>query len=302
MQNGQNIHNGYIVKTTYSTADLAELFDVNESTVKRWSDTGDLHCVKTRGGHRRFAVASVLEFAQRSNLPIPAFGAGTITNEDVQAHVLAGNIGKLVPDLRKEMMAGNTDRVVNLLRTGFASKPKLLSLFTQLVFPPLIEMGNEWVRGTITIHEEHLASNTLKEALALFQADVHHKSPNGLTAVCACYEDELHDIALRCISYYLSAEGWNVLFLGQSTPTQSLIEAIKKHKPKLVVLAGNIVPKEKKFLKDINGTLYPLVHRMKGKLAVGGHNFKTRFAGTLKADFVSDSIFDYEHIADPTRY
>lgn len=38
------------MKSTYSTAELANLLGVNESTIKRWSDAGDLACVKTRGG------------------------------------------------------------------------------------------------------------------------------------------------------------------------------------------------------------------------------------------------------------
>jgi methanogenic corrinoid protein MtbC1 len=290
------------MKSTYSTAELATMFDVNESTVKRWSDSGDLHCVKTRGGHRRYDVASVLDFVQRNKLSVPVLDVGIVQNEDLQAHVIAGNIGKLGPELKKGLLAGNTEAVLKLIRLGFAAKPNLLALYTQLIFPPLIELGNEWEQGTITIHEEHIASNTLRDALARFQREVHHKPSNGFTAVCACYDGELHDIALRCISYYLEAQGWNTLFLGQSVPTESLMQAVKKHKPQLVVLTGNIIPKEKKFVKDVNGTIYPTVRRMKAKLAVGGYSFKKRFGERVKADFISDSIADYEQIADPNQY
>ena len=47
------------MKSTYSTAELADMFEVNESTVKRWSDQGHIDCVRTRGGHRRFPIRAV---------------------------------------------------------------------------------------------------------------------------------------------------------------------------------------------------------------------------------------------------
>ena len=49
----------------YSTRDLAKLFRVNESTVKRWADTGKIDCFKTPGGHRRYPPDRVLEFISK---------------------------------------------------------------------------------------------------------------------------------------------------------------------------------------------------------------------------------------------
>ena len=129
------------MKSTYSTAELANLLRVNESTIKRWSDTGDLACVKTKGGHRRFAVATVMEFIRKNNLSASAAVLDTLPNEDLQAHVMAGNIHKLVPELKKEMMVGNVPGILSILRTAFLARPKLLDLFSELVFPPLVEIG-----------------------------------------------------------------------------------------------------------------------------------------------------------------
>lgn len=43
-----------------SRADVAQLFNVSPSTVTRWADAGKLSCIRTLGGHRRYATASVL--------------------------------------------------------------------------------------------------------------------------------------------------------------------------------------------------------------------------------------------------
>jgi hypothetical protein len=50
-------------KTIFSTADVATLFSVTETTVKRWADEGLLKCQRTPGGHRKFDTRQITEFA-----------------------------------------------------------------------------------------------------------------------------------------------------------------------------------------------------------------------------------------------
>jgi excisionase family DNA binding protein len=42
---------------------VAKLFGVRVEAVSRWADQGKLPCVRTVGGHRRYAKADVLELA-----------------------------------------------------------------------------------------------------------------------------------------------------------------------------------------------------------------------------------------------
>jgi excisionase family DNA binding protein len=55
---------------TYSSKDLAEIFSVNESTIKRWADSGKLRCFRTVGRHRRFPVEMVTEFVRENHMQI----------------------------------------------------------------------------------------------------------------------------------------------------------------------------------------------------------------------------------------
>jgi excisionase family DNA binding protein len=290
------------MKRTYSTAGLAKLLSVNESTIKRWSDTGDLPCVKTRGGHRRFPIASVMEFVRTNKLSANVLAIDTIENEDLQAHVLVGHTDKLLPDMKREMLSGDVQAVLRILRIAFAAKPNLLELYEQLVFAPLSEIGEQWHCRTLTIDKEHIASNTLQEALALFQAEIYHKEPHGLTALCACYETELHDIVLRCIAYFLEVEGWKVLFLGQLSPVNAIVQSIKTKKPHLVALSATIVNNERKFLNAVNHRIQPVARRVRAKFVVGGHRIKERFSDRIKADCLCDSIRDCEELANPNNY
>ena len=290
------------MKSTYSTAKLAQMLEVNESTIKRWADQGHLECIKTKGGHRRFPIRSVLKFVHENRLTVPEIDTDLLSNRELRAQVVAGNIDALVPEFKSALIAGNTTDVLRILRLGVAARTDLLSVYHELVFPPLASIGESWARGETTVDIEHLASQSVREALARLQSELYHKPANGKTALLACYENEQHDLGLRCVNQYLTAEGWRTLFLGPQTPTDSLVFSINRNRPDLLVLTALVVEDEKRFIQRVNHEIVPALQKLGGRLAVGGAGIKRRFSGVLKADFLSDSILDYVHIADVRQY
>lgn len=288
------------MKSIYSTAELAEMFDVNESTVKRWSDQGHIECMKTQGGHRRFPIRSVLKFVHQNKISVPHLDPQLLKDENLRANVINGNVSVLVPQIRKAMLAGDADEVVRILRIGIAAKPDLLHLYHHLLFPPLVEIGDGWEKGEITVDVEHLASHAVHDALQRLQAELFQKPYNGKTALLACYEDDQHELPTRCINQYLTTQGWRTLFLGARTPTRSLVFSINRNKPDLVVLSSLVVDDDSKFVSDINEEIVPAVRSIGAKLAVGGASMVERFGNVLRSDVVSDAILDFEQIADGT--
>jgi excisionase family DNA binding protein len=285
------------MKSTYSTVDLARILDVNESTVKRWADNGHIECVRTRGGHRRFTVGALLKYAQENQISIPSLDTTVLNDVDLHAHVVAGNISKLIPELKRACLDGSIDSVLKILRIAMAARPDLLRVYTELVFPPLAEIGEEWASGTLTVDEEHLASHTMNDAVVRLQSEIRLKSANGKTLVAACYEDDLHDLGLRCASNYFATEGWRVVFLGQSTPTDSILHAIEKHRPNLVIVSTVMLKNKEKFVKVVNANIAPAIHAINGALNIGGRDVRSRFSSNVTADSFADTILDYEQIA-----
>ena len=64
----------------YSTAEVAGELSVDNSTVRRWVDSGKLACYRTLGGHRRFAREQVEAFITKHHLD--GIGAARSSNED----------------------------------------------------------------------------------------------------------------------------------------------------------------------------------------------------------------------------
>ena len=69
------------MKQSYSTKQLAKMWDVSESTIKRWADAGMLKCRKTIGGHRKFELEDIIEFQNQCDLAKKEIIAGNKTAE-----------------------------------------------------------------------------------------------------------------------------------------------------------------------------------------------------------------------------
>ena len=56
-----------------STREVSELLGVGTTSIKRWADEGELECVRTPGGHRRFPLRSVVKIRQLRSTGIDSF-------------------------------------------------------------------------------------------------------------------------------------------------------------------------------------------------------------------------------------
>ena len=290
------------MKSIYSTAEVAGLLSVNDSTIKRWSDTGSLQCIRTKGKHRRFSLASVMKFVQENNIQMPELASRIFKSPELHAQLIVGNNDPMVKEIQTAALEGDLDRCLTAFRISLTSQPDLLAFFSKTVFPPLVRIGKDWEEGRISIDQEHLASGTLREALVLVQSDLHYKEPNGLTALCACYEGELHEIVLYCVSTYLTVQGWMVYHLGSDMPSRDLADAIRRREPDLAILSAAMIPDKWKFQNDISTVIEPAVRRAGGRLCIGGPQLRERFARKLKADFIIESIGEMAAVSDSINF
>jgi excisionase family DNA binding protein len=177
-----------------STREVARLAGVGPSAVKRWSDAGLLACRKTAGGHRRFARAEV-ERVLRQQAGEPAGG-------DPWVEALLGaretlDISSLL--LAERAQTGAWHRVAE--RAGAA----------------VAELGLRWRAGTLSIGEEHLASERLARALARVAESLPIPTPAPV-ALLTCAEGDDHTIGLSLVELVLREAGWSTRWAGRKIP------------------------------------------------------------------------------------
>ena len=212
---------------TYSTREIAQMWNVSESTVKRWADSFGLQCLRTPGGHRRFRLKDIYQFQQQR-----AFEAtGLLSTEEWED-----------PNLEVWLNARNYSKVRELLvhLAAHNQRPKLRYLFERLylrgmqlddIYDEVVVPLDEGVlksrdNGEVTEGQSLLVRNNLEEALTSLTQKMIRRRSNGKTALCGS-PTELTRMAVSVISRILEIEGWEALNLGDSVPLRVMSEVVE---------------------------------------------------------------------------
>jgi len=243
-----------IKKTVLSTAEVARLFNVTETTVKRWADDGTLKCQKTPGGHRKFLMRQVAEFATDHNYePIGALELSGKDRADsrVETAVLVRDYTTLADVFVEKALSPDVTDLTMYFSYLYQHHLRLWEIYDQVLTPGMLEIGERWKRGQIGINHEHRAAYEVLDALAKLQAQVRIRDRSGRSVVCACPDGELHEIGLRCASYVFESEGWIVHYLGARTPADALVAAVGELKPTVVSVSITNPPDDDRLRDDL---------------------------------------------------
>ncbi|MBV7331409.1 MerR family transcriptional regulator [Chloroflexi bacterium TSY] len=101
----------------------------------------------------------------------------------------------------------------------------------------LVEIGEGWVQGTVTVQQEHFAS-----ALALGRLETLIASASRPIRpekiITACAPDDNHTFGLLLFTLMLLRKGWDVIYLGASVPVAELVKTVAQVEPRLVVMSA----------------------------------------------------------------
>jgi methanogenic corrinoid protein MtbC1 len=168
----------------------------------------------------------------------------------------------------------------------------LTSVLRDVLIPYLAEMGERWEHGTVSVAQEHFASNVIRGRLAGLARG--WGSGHGPRAVLACPSGELHDLALMVFGIVLNRRGWRIDYFGANTPLDELTRAVDATRPDLVVLAATLTES----LRPLRATLAALARR--APLALAGAGATPRFAEVVGARFMAgDPVTEAEVTAWP---
>lgn len=148
--------------------------------------------------------------------------------------------GQAVAQLRRDWVAAclafDEQRAERILAQAFALYPPEV-VGTDLLQKGIADIGEGWYHGQVTVQQEHFAS-----ALAIRRLEalvMMSPSPTRRGRIlAACPPEENHVFGLLLFSFLLRRQGWDVLYLGASVPTEQLVPTVIETQPQLVVSAA----------------------------------------------------------------
>ena len=223
---------------TYSTREIAQMWNVSETTVKRWADAGLLKCFRTPGGHRKFKLDDISEFQASRGFQ----ATGMLTNQDwedpdVENFVNQKNRDKL-RDLTLYLAVQNqVKRIRELLDRLYIRGLELADLYDNLLLPVAQSLEEQWRNKTLSLGQHNLGCNNLESAIAYFYPRIISRRPNGKTALCASPDPEAC-VLTEAVGRILESEGWDCLNLGPRTPFTAMAEMVKEEPINLVCICS----------------------------------------------------------------
>ena len=202
-------------------AALTKRTGVPPDTIRKWEQRyGVLRPERTTGGQRRYSEIDVarvewlkarLEEGYRIGEAAALLGEGALvaqTPDELRAAfaeaATTSDVGALTTVVDQALALGPIDEA-----------------FEEVIAPALVDIGDRWERGELTVAQEHLASSTVRAGLQRLLADAR-ASVRGVV-VLACAPGERHEIGLLMLAVLLRADGWQVAYLGPDTPIDDAV-------------------------------------------------------------------------------
>jgi MerR family transcriptional regulator, light-induced transcriptional regulator len=200
--------------------------------------------------------------------------------------------GRAVPE--REVIAAQEDIRAALARFDETSAQRTLErLFAaytpttvtrDVLLPYMHELGERWSAGTVSIAQEHFATNFFQaRLLALARGWDRGLGPRALLA---CAPNEQHTLALIVFGIALHELGWRITYLGPDTPIDTLAEVASLIHPELTVMAATMRRRLPQHAKDLSR------FTDKWSLALGGPGVTERLATQAGAQRLAENPVD----------
>jgi methanogenic corrinoid protein MtbC1 len=212
---------------------------------------------------------------------------------------LAGPVG----DYARALLDGRRDTAVDRVLAAMGQGASLVDVSVDLVQPALYEIGRLWEHNRIGVAQEHLATAVTQNALAAGFARATFAPPNGRRAAFACVAGNHHGIGLRMVSDAFEVAGWDVDFLGNDTPTASIVNFVCEHGPDLLGLSAGLVH-QVITLREVIGQVRAELGNAAPDIIIGGLPFASlgcSSLGTGADDCFTDARAAVAAASEPAR-
>lgn len=125
------------------------------------------------------------------------------------------------------------------------------TLYDGIVEPLVIEVGQRWHDGVLSIAQEHLLSERLEATLRATLRTLER--PDGPLVLLACVEAETHVLGLLGAALRFASAGARAVLLGAVTPPAAIADAVRSMTPRAVGLSVATTPRNPNALFDAYG-------------------------------------------------
>ncbi|TNE89370.1 MAG: MerR family transcriptional regulator [Deltaproteobacteria bacterium] len=108
----------------------------------------------------------------------------------------------------------------------------------ELLLPMLVEVGDAWENGEISVAQEHFASAWCREQMLSMARALEAGRAGAREAICATPPGEQHEFGLLGAAFWLASAGYRITYLGADVPEADLLALVAERQPAVVALSA----------------------------------------------------------------
>ena len=286
---------------TYSTREVAQMWNVSESTVKRWADTAGLGCQRTPGGHRRFSLEDIRGFQQDRGFE----ATGLLTTErwedpSVEDLLNRKDFARVREQVSFLATHNQRSQIEELLKRLYLRGMSLEHLYDYVVMPVARSTHAALSDQVLSRGQAKLIQVNLEEAMSYLFPHIIRRRRNGRISLCSS-PDRAQYLPVNAAARILEVEGWEVLNLGWSVPFPAMAAMVEEEPINMVCIVSNgsapvaSTPELEMLLEAVHEYRLPLVSLGRALPMDGG------FESSIDLSYFSDFSSFRDFIASTGR-
>ena len=195
---------------------------VHYMTAYRYVRLGQLDAVK-RSGTWRVSRAELDRFrAEPAEEPAERAPRGRVDwGQRMHSRLVAGDAGGAWSVIESALAAGSTPARV----------------YTEVISPALVNIGERWAAGELDISVEHRATGIVQRIIGRLGPQFVRRGRSRGSVVIGAPSGERHGLVVSMLSDLVRAAGWEVSDIGADSPASSFVSAARETRSAVVVVS-----------------------------------------------------------------
>ena len=142
---------------------------------------------------------------------------------------------KTQQNMRKFLLGGDLKNAISIY-TDFVKQSSVTNFYDIILRPAMYQIGELWDAKKLDVGDEHIASNTAMHLIENIGTKPKARSKEKTILICTP-DGEYHAIPCFMMETYLSLNGYNVINLAPSAPSNSIMRHISDKKPDVILIS-----------------------------------------------------------------
>ena len=221
------------VKSTFSIKDLENISGIKAHTLRIWEKRYNLLSPeRTQTNIRRYSLLNLQKLLNITLIYKHGYKISKIARIDnaelpavVREVTLKSNSEQVSINALKLAMINFDNFLFDSIFNKILTKNDFTFIYVNVFLPLMNELGILWQTNAISPSHEHFVTNLIKQKIHI-QTEKAQKTltPKDNYKVFVLYlpENEVHELSILFLNYYILKHGFKTIFLGQSLPAKSL--------------------------------------------------------------------------------